>query len=447
MQTCVEAVREYLHVPEVCTLFCNAAAACFGAGNDYTAADSFSGDAFTVVLAAMDAHQGSESVQAAACAFLGLLVQRGLFSGIDEARCKKADAMSRVCAAVDRHRTSAAVQEGAWSVFLSWPDAWTSRGADRITLLQRVYASLECVSASENVLAGACDSLRMMCLETSVTDREEGSESMYALRNQLIATGGLARLLAVMQAHLASRRIQQTACNMLECMTVVSDTSASADLAGLGALRDAVVASGALMHVFAAMQSHPAVPQLQLKACGILRNVIEAPGSPDNGDAIVSSGGMQCLFAAMAANRTCVPVQTLACLLLHELLSRPDAESACAMTLAGLEHILAALDLSDKAATRTLASHALDDLADLVEAAASVLIELAGNSANASVLMAGGKTVAALQGAMRPLQEKRRRISRISRRPPKSSAQDMGAVAAVSLALTALKPYLDSQFL
>ena len=114
----------------------------------------------------------------------------------------------------------------------------------------------------------------------------------------IVASGGLQRVYAAMDAHVSSADVQHHGCKAL---VNVAANNADNEVA--------IVASGGLLRVYTAMDAHVSSADVQRWGCGVLHNMSFSPA----GEAAILAGrGVEVIHRAKAAHPHVPEVQTVA---------------------------------------------------------------------------------------------------------------------------------------
>lgn len=175
------------------------------------------------------------------------------------------------------------------------------------------------------------------------------SSSMQA---KVISGGGVQLLYALLRRHPTSEEVQCT------CMSAFSDAGvviadgpepapcwAGGALLRLpiqGGVKNAVLLSGALSRVYAALASHPSSISVHGIALEFLHSV--SVGVPANALRIATTGGLALVYASMRAHRKSLLVQQAACKALRTLATHPDNKEFMGAGSGCLGPLYAAMD-------------------------------------------------------------------------------------------------------
>lgn len=158
------------------------------------------------------------------------------------------------------------------------------------------------------------------------------------------------RLYAVMSTHPTSTRVQCFGCAVLGYMSSGSPPPgmrpdwacrALLGVAMVGTVADAIVLSGGLSRLYAAMDAHRSSEDVLGFAFGTLASLSNSSGT-SNRNRILHTGGIPRVFRAMAAHPRSEEVQVATLFALQELVV-PEAKTAMLVTDENIVHVYAAM--------------------------------------------------------------------------------------------------------
>eukprot|EP01047_Picozoa_sp_COSAG01_P067724 COSAG01_NODE_9622_length_2386_cov_10.446436_2_plen_633_part_00 len=270
-----------------------------------------------LLVVALRAHPGAETVQVHGCSALGNLMHEHPANQTAVAAVGGIDAM---VAALHAQPGAEAMQctgcTALGNLVYCHPANQTSVAA--AGGIEAVMAALRAHPGVHTVQADGCFALGNLVREHP------------ANQTAVTAAGGIEAVVAALQAHLGVETVQFHGCDALSSLAHEHPAN-----------QTAVMAAGGIGAVAAALRAHPDAETVQVRGCDALGNLVYC--HPANQTSVAAAGGIEAVMAALRAHPGAEEVQCAGCTALGWLVCDHPANQTLVAVAGGIDAVMAAL--------------------------------------------------------------------------------------------------------